>query len=192
MSPEVRSKAFEPFFTAKPKGSGTGLGLATVYGIVNGAGGRIAIDSAPGSGTTITIDLPAVVEGGDEVTERPRAGRRQTVMVVEDEPAVLQVTSRILDRAGFHVLQARSPKAALELVRSLDQPLDVVLTDIVMPEMPGTALATKMAAIRPEARMVFMSGYTDKPEILPKGAIFIAKPFTAEALLERVEAATAR
>jgi PAS domain S-box-containing protein len=191
MTDDVIEHAFEPFFTTKPKGSGTGLGLASVYGIVTAAGGRVSIDSEVGIGTTFTIDLPAArVVAGEDTAEREALDGRQaaTILVVDDEPALRRLTTRILEGGGFTVLDVDSPLKALDLAESLDGPLDLVLTDIVMPEMQGPALAEKLVSLRPEARVIFMSGYTDRPNRVPGDARFIGKPFTAEALLQQVRA----
>jgi PAS domain S-box-containing protein len=192
MTEEVRTRAFEPFFTTKPQGSGTGLGLSTVYGIVTALGGRIGVESQPGAGTTITVDIPATDERPIAAPEPASPDpRKQTVLVVEDESAVREITARILAEAGFQVLDAGTPSEALGIVDAHDGTIDLVLTDIVMPEKPGTALAEDLQRLRPHARVMFMSGYADRVNRLPVGAVFIRKPFLADALVEQVEHALA-
>ena len=196
---EVRARIFEPFFTTKSAGKGTGLGLATVYGIVSQSGGHVGVRSEPGRGSTFTVYLPriaaaaadAIVDGLADAT--PRGS--ETVLVVEDEDAVRALASRILVRHGFTVLGARNGMQALELAARHAGAIDVVLTDVVMPEMSGRALVEKLSAIRPAVRVVYMSGYTDddivRRGILKPGSAFVQKPFSTCSLVKAVRAALA-
>ncbi|WP_052721140.1 PAS domain S-box protein [Actinoplanes rectilineatus] len=189
MPKEVIDKAFEPFFTTKPSGQGTGLGLATVYGIVTQAGGTVRIHSAAGLGTTFTILLPATeVEAQEADAEDDAAGltgHGATVLVVEDEDALREVTCRILRRGGYTVLAAGSGDEALRLAG--ENPVDVLLTDVIMPGMLGKDLATAVATRRPGTRVVFMSGYA-QPVLTTHGTLtadvhLIEKPFTSAELM---------
>jgi signal transduction histidine kinase len=190
MDRATAARAFEPFFTTKASGDGTGLGLATVHGIVAQAGGSVQIYSEPGLGTTFTILLPttdAPVPGraGDD-TVPPARGRGETILVVEDEPALLEVTRRILDENGYEVLAAAGGAEALRLADEHPGEIDVLLTDVVMPEMLGKEVAERLTAARPGVRVLFMSGYA-QPVIELTGEI-IDKPFTEAALLARLRA----
>jgi CheY-like chemotaxis protein len=191
MSRDVQARAFEPFFTTKPAGEGTGLGLATTYGIITQSGGRAQIYSEPGLGTTFTALLPAVDEPAetiDPVAEPPRAGGAETVLVVEDEDALLAVTERILTRNGYEALVASDGPSAIELAAAHDGGIDVVLTDIVMPRMLGTELADELIARHPQMRVIFMSGYArgvlGPIDRLPGSAVVIDKPFSETMLLD--------
>ncbi len=192
MSPETVEKVFEPFFTTKS--DGTGLGLATVYGIVTGAGGRIDVYSEPGMGTTIKIHLPAVSESPSETKPEPRTtsdGNGETILVVEDEPGVLRMAERILGRGGYSVIGTSSGAEAVEICAQQSQPIDLLLTDVIMPEMLGTELVEKAEALRPGLKVIFMSGYSHAvlaPQALAEenGRAFIEKPFNANGLLTTV------
>jgi CheY-like chemotaxis protein len=198
MAPEVAARAFEPFFTTKPKGSGTGLGLATVHGIVTQAGGHVQIYSEPGLGTTFTVLLPptdAPVPEPAAEHRRSEPGGGETILVVEDEPAMLEVTRRILARNGYQVLVAAGGSQAVALAEHHAGAIDVLLTDVVMPEMLGKDVAERVAALRPSIRILFMSGYA-QPVIgsmgdLAGGREIIDKPFTEIALLERLKSVLA-
>jgi PAS domain S-box-containing protein len=193
MPGDVIDHAFEPFFTTKPKGEGTGLGLATVYGIVTQAGGYIQIYSEPGVGTTFTILLPAT---GQEIRIEPAAepkparGAGETVLIVEDEPALREVTHRILSRAGYRVLAAASGPEAIEIVTGYPGDIDVLLTDVIMPRMMGKEAAERIRALRPGIKVLFMSGYTqgflDTKGVVEPGIILLEKPFTEASLLIKV------
>jgi hypothetical protein len=194
MDEETIQRAFEPFFTTKGKGEGTGLGLATVYGIVTGAGGRIDIYSEPGIGTTIKVHLPASSaapsHGQREAKDRP-VGRGEVVLVVEDEPDVRRMAERILTKGGYSVIGTSGGEEALDVCRKDDQPIHLLLTDVIMPGMLGTELVEQIKALRPELGVIFMSGYSHEvlaPEALAKqdGAAFIEKPFNATELLQAV------
>ncbi|WP_238013866.1 PAS domain S-box protein [Dactylosporangium sp. AC04546] len=193
MPREVMDKAFEPFFTTKPSGEGTGLGLATVYGIVAQAGGTVKLYSEPGLGTTITIMLPAS-DAEPHAGERARlprpAARGETVLVAEDEPALREVTTRILRRGGYTVLAASDGVAALQVAADHHGPIDLLLTDVVMPGMLGRVLAERLLRDRPATRVLFMSGYAQpvltSNGILDPGVHLLEKPFTGTDLLNAV------
>jgi PAS domain S-box-containing protein len=194
MTPEVAQHAFEPFFTTKGPGQGTGLGLATVYGVVKEADGDIRLQSQPGSGTAITVLLPAADQ---EITRapvtRPAAadGAGQVILVVEDEDAVREAVTRILTRAHYQVIPAATAKDALEIITNSAVRIDAMLTDVVMPDMPGPQLADRMRDARPQVPVLLMSGYT--AGALPSGQAasgdrpLIRKPFNAETLLQHVQ-----
>jgi PAS domain S-box-containing protein len=194
MTEEIRERAFEPFFTTKDHG--TGLGLSTVYGTVTQAGGQLAVRSEPGRGTTFTIYLPAAswpvtVDGGPGQPFAPPGGS-ESVLLVEDEDVVRELAARILEGAGYRVLQADSGDAALEFAGRPDERIDLVLTDVVMPGMNGRELAERLAPARPDARVLFMSGYADDTVLargIPGGRELLAKPFTPETLLREVRRA---
>jgi signal transduction histidine kinase/CheY-like chemotaxis protein len=194
MERETIQRAFEPFFTTKGKGEGTGLGLATVYGIVTGAGGRVDIYSEPGMGTTIKVHLPASSaaprRSGGAGGERP-SGNGEVVLVVEDEADVRRMAERILSKGGYSVIGTSGGEEALEVCRDSDQPVDLLLTDVIMPGMLGTELVEQIRPIRPDLGVVFMSGYSHEvlaPEALAEenGTAFIEKPFNAGELLHVV------
>jgi len=194
MTPDVRAQAFEPFFTTKPPGRGTGLGLATVWGIVRQAGGAISVESAPGAGTTFEILLPlcsAPVVA--RATVNPSPGGSETILLAEDEDAVRQLTVEVLRQRGYHVLDAATGSAAVQKAESYPGPIDLVLTDVVMPDLGGREVADLICAARPGTPVVFMSGYTD--DAVLRGGIevsadpFLAKPFTVQALASKVREA---
>jgi PAS domain S-box-containing protein len=195
MTDDVARRALEPFFTTKPRGQGTGLGLATVYGIVTQAGGAVAIDSAPGAGTTVTIDLPASSKPVEAPPPAPEAATttagRGTVVVVEDEPPVRRLTSRILREAGFRTLEAAHGDEALEVLQRSDpDDLRLLLTDLVMPRMSGRELADRVHADHPELPVLLMSGYADdviaRYGAASEDAPLLSKPFTRDSLLAAV------
>ena len=192
MSPEAREHAFEPFYTTKPLGQGTGLGLSTVYGIIKQSGGYVWIDSRLGEGTTITVDLPAVSEALPAPTERapgPSRGR-ETVLVVEDEPLVRRLARRALEEHGYTVLEAADGREAIAELASGEHPIGLVLSDLVMPRMSGRELGQEIARRYPGLPVLFMSGYTGEDVrsrgLLEGSAPFVQKPFTADALARRV------
>lgn len=197
MDEAVKARIFEPFFTTKAPEKGTGLGLATCYGIVKQHGGHLFCYSEPGRGTTFKIYLPLVPALPESKTESPVPPAKPpfsaTVLVIEDEPAVLNLTSEILSHAGYMVLQADHPKAALEVVANTDGAIDLVVTDIVMPEMKGQEIVAEVLKRHPGAAVIYMSGYshTAMPEgtKLPDDVRYIQKPFSAQRLLEQVAAA---
>ncbi|WP_127506920.1 hybrid sensor histidine kinase/response regulator [Actinoplanes solisilvae] len=195
MPPEVIERAFEPFYTTKPAGQGTGLGLATVYGIVTAAGGDLHIYSEQGLGTTFTILLPAT-DAAPAAIERatetaPGDVRRVTVLAVEDEPALRGVLHRILLGAGHQALIAEDGPTALELAEAHAGPIDVLLTDVVMPHMLGRDLADRFAELRPGAKVLFMSGYA-RPVLASQGTLapgvtLLEKPFSKNQLLTAIQ-----
>ena len=199
MSEESRVRIFEPFYTTKEVGKGTGLGLSTVYGIVKQSDGHIYARSAPGEGTNMEIFLPRIFEPLDPPLAEPAAHdavprRGATVLVVEDEPSVRALVSRVLRREGYHVLQTENGEQALRLLR--EQPdVDLLLTDMVMPGMSGVALAEQATALRSDLAVIYMSGYTED-EVFRRGMergtqVFLQKPFTAAALLDVISNALA-
>jgi CheY-like chemotaxis protein len=190
MGPEVARRAFEPFFTTRPRGQGTGLGLATAYGAVTDSGGQIALESEPGEGTTVQVFLPASgrpTEPEGNVVPEPPAGAGESVLLVEDEDAVREVVLRILTRSGYRVRQVGNPVEALRIFTGGVDQFDVLLTDIVMPGMSGTQLARRLREIKPELPVLFMSGYTAGPapggQELPTDGTLLHKPFDRQTLL---------
>jgi PAS domain S-box-containing protein len=193
MSEEVRAHLFEPFFTTKEVGKGTGLGLATAYGIVQQSGGTISVTSAPGQGTSFLVDLP-LVRGEPVSPERlpaplPGSGS-ETILLVEDEDAVRNLTRRVLEHHGYQVLSAPSGEAAVEVSRQHTGPLHLLLTDVVMPGISGPRLAELLQAERPDLLLIFMSGYAattlEQKILLDPASAFLQKPFTTEKLMRRV------
>ncbi len=193
MSAEVKAHLFEPFFTTKAAGCGTGLGLATVHGIVAQAGGHIHVESAPGQGTVFELCLPRCEAGAAPAAEEAEAARSsgsETVLLVEDDAQLRAVLERALRRAGYRVLVAESPLLARELPDRELAACDLLLTDMVMPGLSGCALSAALRLREPSLRTLFMSGYVsdlaDRRALDGGGERFIAKPFTPHALLERV------
>jgi two-component system, cell cycle sensor histidine kinase and response regulator CckA len=195
MSPEITAHALEPFYTTKAAGQGSGLGLATVYGIVSEGGGAVEIDSQVGTGTTFRVYLPPS-EVPDETTPDCGApvalpGRGETILVVEDEPAMLTVATRLLERNGYRVLAAASADEAIGIAATHDFAL--LLTDSVMPKMSGSALAEQLRSARPDLAVLFMSGYSHgvggRERLTENDAVLIQKPFTEHDLLVTVAAA---
>lgn len=183
----VMDQIFEPFFTTKPEGLGTGLGLSTVYGIVKQSGGHVIVDSEPGVGTTFRVLLPVatdVPEEAVEVRETSRPLKGYTILLVEDDGAVLTVAMRALERSGCRVLTATNGREALE-VAAANPDIDLVLSDLVMPLMSGGELADRLRETHPDMKIVLTSGYSEadlRGEVRQKGAAFLAKPFTLDSL----------
>ena len=192
MSEEVRARVFEPFFTTKGVGKGTGLGLATVYGIIRQAGGHVEVASAPGRGTTFRVLLPVAPAEGRTVAEAPAPvpPGTETVLLVEDEEAVRRLALVALQRRGYRVLPAGSAAEAMALATGHQGKVDLLLTDVVMPDMGGRQLAEALRTRRPGLKVLFMSGYTDDL-VLRDGVAgtdhpFLQKPFSVAALARRV------
>ncbi len=194
MDEATRARIFEPFFTTKPPGEGTGLGLSTVYGILQQSSGGIDVDSAPGQGSTFRVYLPLARVAAGASAPPPRPVRllepQGTVLVAEDEEAVRTLIRTVLTGAGFHVLDAGSGTAAAELLSTLDRSVDLLITDVIMPGMIGPDLA-RLALLRyPQIRVLFITGYATHssipPDFLHEGAALMQKPFVAEQLLARV------
>lgn len=196
MSPETREKIFEPFFSTKALGQGTGLGLATVFGIVKQSGGRIEVYSELDKGSSFKLYFPFVDAGASPVTTPPRGqpiGGRETVLLVEDEALVRQVAVESLVRLGYHVLLASSGAEAIAVADAHGGEIHLLLTDVVMPGMNGRELATRLALKRPGLKVLYASGFTENViahhGVLKPGVQFVAKPYTLESLAERVRAA---
>ncbi|HET7181476.1 MAG TPA: PAS domain S-box protein [Candidatus Limnocylindrales bacterium] len=201
MDRETREHIFEPFFTTKEQGQGTGLGLATIYGIVRQAGGHIWLYSEPGHGSTFKIYFPRVAEPasatpGASQTDAPARGTG-SVLLVEDEPAVRDMTRRILERAGYEVTAMENGRAAMDAVERMDGRFDILVTDVVMPVMSGLELAAWVLDRHPDTGIVMLSGYTaetlDLERLLARGAKFVSKPLSSGEMLRAIrEAAAAR
>jgi two-component system, cell cycle sensor histidine kinase and response regulator CckA len=190
---DVLPHIFEPFFTTKAVGQGTGLGLSTVYGIITQSGGRIEVESQPGAGTTVEVCLPradAAMEAPVPPLPRAEVSGRQTILLVEDEDAVRLLIVRVLRRVGYHVLSARNGAEALLISSRHTQPIDLLLTDVVMPQMSGRELAEHLIEMRPGLRVLYISGYTSeitgRHGLLEGGQSFLEKPFSPAQLAERV------
>jgi CheY-like chemotaxis protein len=191
MSPEVLSRIFEPFFTTKAS-KGTGLGLSTVYGIVKQSAGDISVESQVGVGTTFHIHLPCVSERPEAVVAPEMAtirGGHETVLVVEDEPAIRRLIGAVLGRSGYTVLDAADPYMALELAERHPEQIDLLLSDVVMPGMNGVVLAGRIREARPGVKVLFMSGHSDpdmEGGLQNAGAQFIQKPMSNAELAAKV------
>jgi CheY-like chemotaxis protein len=194
MDAETKRHLFEPFFTTREKGRGTGLGLATVYGIVKQSGGFIWARSDLGAGTTFTIHLPRVAEAvvaADAARPEPAALQgTETVLVVEDEPAVRAIARDALRLRGYRVLEAPDGPSAIEVAAEAGRSIDLLVTDVVMPGMSGRVLAERLVAERPGLRVLYMSGYTDdaigQHGVLEPGLHYLQKPFAPDTLARRV------
>jgi len=193
MTPEVLRHAFEPFFTTKAPGKGTGLGLSTVYGIVTQSNGRLWVDSAPGRGTTFEIFFPQAGEPAADpalAVTTPDARGSETALLVEDDAMVRRLAEATLERAGYRVLTAANGADALRLAAGRDGPIDLVITDVVMPGMPGPELARRLEAAHPGLRVLYMSGYADdtmaRLGLSEERVSFLAKPFAPDELVRRV------
>jgi CheY-like chemotaxis protein len=194
MDEATQSRIFEPFFTTKEVGKGTGLGLSTVYGIVKQSGGNIWVYSELGLGTVFKVYLPridTVSRTVEKLVQETTASRGSgTILLVEDEDIVRGLTRKILTQAGYNVLDADGGEEAIRLCRTHVGPIDLLLTDVVMPEMSGKEVADRLLELRPEIRVLFMSGYTDEAivqhGVLDANVEFIQKPFTWLKLTQKV------
>jgi len=197
MDADTLAKVFEPFFTTKTLGKGTGLGLATVYGIAKQNAGFIDVRSELGRGTAFSIYLPRArneAEASIEaVAPQPRLPGNETILVAEDEPEMLGVITQTLEALGYAVLSATAPQAALQLAQEHVGTIHLLLTDVVMPEMNGRTLATKVLSLRPNMKCLFTSGFTSdiiaNRGVLEEGVCFIQKPFSRDALAAKVREA---
>jgi CheY-like chemotaxis protein len=199
MTADVQSHLFEPFFTTKEAGRGTGLGLAMVYGAVTQNGGRIEVYSEVGHGTTFRIYLPRVSEAATPVETRERSplpGGGETIVVVEDDDAIRALTMRLLKGLGYNTHAYRSGVEALTALETMQAPIDLVLTDVIMPEMKGSELAQRLRQLRPGLRVLFASGYSEDViahhGVLDPGVDFLQKPYSIEGLARRVREALDR
>ncbi|PKL42617.1 MAG: hypothetical protein CVV41_13795 [Candidatus Riflebacteria bacterium HGW-Riflebacteria-1] len=194
MSAQTLERIFEPFFTTKELGSGTGLGLPTVYGIVKQNNGYIHVDSQPGAGTSFRIYLPYSHAEKEVMAESHAAGKvpggSETILVVEDEPGLLRICKLNLEKMGYRVLIASDPEKALEIVEEYPDVIDLVLTDVIMPQMSGRDLYVKIKALRPAIKCLFMSGYTAdiiaQNEVLGSNIQYLQKPFSKSALADKL------
>ena len=194
MDSETVSRAFEPFFTTKGIGEGTGLGLSTVYGIVKQSNGEIYVESKPGRGATFRVYLPRTAASGEPVTTVRTVNSvsqgSETILLAEDETGVRTLVTETLRRHGYHVLAAHDPEEALRVARTHAHPIDLLVTDVVMPRMNGKQLAEQVAALRPSIRVLYISGYHD--DMIPLSGradsqvCFLKKPFTPAALTRRI------
>lgn len=188
MDPETRSRLFEPFFTTKPAGKGSGLGLATVYGAVRQSDGQVTVYSQPGCGTIFEIYLPRVEEPLEEPPKRSAKGS-ETILVVDDEEGVRKLVCAVLKSNGYEVLEANHSAAAFAAFEKNAHKIDMVLTDVVMPQMSGFEMGRQLAGRAPELKILYMSGYRDHDIGVPPGQVpkaFLRKPFTPDALLAKV------
>jgi two-component system, cell cycle sensor histidine kinase and response regulator CckA len=198
----TQASIFEPFFTTKSPGQGTGLGLATVYSIVQQAGGAIYVYSEPGRGSNFKVylprvDAPAAVPAGRQPSAAPMTdpAGRLTILLVEDEPAVRAFSAQVLEDAGYRVLQAGNGEEALAITTGREEPIALLITDVVMPGINGRILAERLRTLRPDLPVLYMSGYTDdmivRTGVVAEGAAFLQKPFSPQGLLDRVRSALA-
>jgi CheY-like chemotaxis protein len=194
MDVQTIDRIFEPFFTTKRMGEGTGLGLATVHGIVKQSRGHIMVYSEPEHGSTFKVYLPAVAQNATYATPREEAdqphGGTETVLLCEDDDAVRRMANEMLAAAGYTVLVARNGTQAREVARAHGRPLDLLVTDVIMPDTNGRALADQLQAAQPDLEVLFISGYTSNViahhGVLDQGVSFLQKPFNRRELLQHV------
>jgi CheY-like chemotaxis protein len=194
MTAATAAKAMEPFFTTRPAGQGSGLGLATSYGIIRQAGGALVIDSAPDRGTTIHVYLPATDQPADapQGAPAPPPSAGQTILLAEDEDGLRQAVTRLLSNAGYHVLAAPNGQEALTIAEGHDGVIHALLTDVLMPAMNGRELAEALQRARPATPVLYMSGYAaaimTAEGVLDHGVTVVSKPFTKAGLLAALNA----
>ncbi|HVW07121.1 MAG TPA: ATP-binding protein, partial [Bryobacteraceae bacterium] len=190
MSTEIRSRIFEPFFTTKERGKGTGLGLSTVYGIVQQSKASITVHSEPGQGASFRILFPAAQTGVANVAAipaRPPSDGTETILLTEDEAGVRGYVRHVLERHGYRVAEASNGLEAMDVLHSFPGPIDLLLTDVVMPECGGVELAEHFSSVYPGVPVLYMSGYNDRLWMEGDRAVnFIQKPFASPALLARI------
>jgi CheY-like chemotaxis protein len=194
MAPDTVVRVFEPFFTTKAIGKGTGLGLSTVYGIVRQSGGQIGVESTPGSGSTFRVFLPRLAGSANVAAPDPDApaaprGRGETLLFVEDEPDVRSLGRQALEASGYTVLEAGDGAEGLRLAEGHPGPINLVVTDVVMPELNGHELVTRLRRTRPEIKVLYMSGYIDDTALdqdALENAGLLRKPFGPTTLASRV------
>jgi CheY-like chemotaxis protein len=202
MAPEMTAHAMEPFYTTKPEGQGTGLGLPMVHGIARQGGGTLAIESRPGQGTRATIYLPVVEQEevktestSPNVSSTSNAPASSTILLVEDEPMLRRLTARMLHQVGYQVVQAENGAEALVRARELGASLDMVVSDIVMPQLSGIDLVRRLRTERPDLPVLLISGYSEpvnRGRTLPDDVEFLLKPFRSEDLCSVVERSLSR
>jgi CheY-like chemotaxis protein len=195
MSEEVRARVFEPFFTTKEKGRGTGLGLATVYGIVKQSGGYVWLTTEPGEGTTFDLYFPRVDErvrpeipNVSGQSDYPRG--TETILLLEDEDSLRKVTREFLLESGYKVLSAERGDIAIELATQYKDPISLIISDVVLPEMSGPHAVSKLQALHPEMRVLYVSGYAEVPvaqQLVSEGATVLQKPILRMDLLKKVD-----
>jgi CheY-like chemotaxis protein len=190
MDEQTQAQIFEPFFTAPPAGGGTGLGLAAVYGFVRQSGGAIVVESVPGEGPTFRIALPQDRQTAAAPVDRQSTPpvESATILITDDEESVRTLVRRVLLAAGYRVLTAETPEAAIDICRTYAGAIDLLLTDVIMPQMSGPELAEAARQMRPELPVLFMSGYTGdaRARLVDASAPLLQKPFTAARLSEAV------
>jgi CheY-like chemotaxis protein len=194
MAPSIKARIFEPFFTTKGPTKGTGLGLATVYGIVKQSGGHIEVYSEVGQGTTFKIYLPRDKDGAPVAAGLPAPqqirGGTETILLVEDEEGVRTLAKTVLQKQGYTILEAQNGAEALLLCETYSKTIDLLVTDVVMPNMSGRELGERLATLQPKMKILYMSGYTDdaivQHGVLESGIPFVQKPFAPEALARKV------